>query len=119
MLITHDMGVIAKTADRVAVMYAGRIAETGSLRDIIKNPKHPYTTGLMNSIPVIGQESQWLPYINGSMPRLDEIPKGCAFNTRCPQVMNRCRIKRPDLMPTGKQGQMASCWVFDKAADHA
>jgi len=114
MLITHDMGVIADTADRVAVMYAGRLAEIGSLHDVIKYPKHPYTIGLMNSIPIIGHEKEELHYINGSMPRLHEIPSGCAFNPRCPQAFDRCRVERPDIMPTGNPGQMAACWVFDK-----
>lgn len=113
-LITHDMGVIAETSDRVAVMYAGRFAEIGSLRDVIKSPKHPYTVGLMNSIPIIGHEIEDLPHINGSMPRLHEIPPGCAFNPRCSRAVDRCRVERPDFMPTGNPGQMASCWVFDK-----
>jgi len=113
-LITHDMGVIAEMADRVAVMYAGRFAEIGALRDVIKSPKHPYTVGLMNSIPIIGHEIEDLPHINGSMPRLHEIPPGCAFNPRCSRAVERCRVERPDFMPTGNPGQMASCWVFDK-----
>jgi peptide/nickel transport system ATP-binding protein len=117
MLITHDMGVIAETADRVAVMYAGRIAEIGSLVEVVKHPKHPYTMGLMNSIPVIGHEIELLPHINGSMPRLHEIPPGCAFHPRCPRVIPRCRVARPDFMPTGNPGQEAACWVFDKETD--
>jgi peptide/nickel transport system ATP-binding protein len=116
MLITHDMGVIAETADRVAVMYAGRIAEIGYLSDVVKRPKHPYTVGLMNSIPIIGHEIERLPHINGSMPRLHEIPPGCAFNPRCPRVFARCRVARPDVMSTGNPGQVASCWIFDKEA---
>ena len=114
MLITHDMGVIAETADRVAVMYAGRLAEIGSLRDVVKNPKHPYTVGLMNSIPIIGHETELLSHINGSMPRLHEIPPGCAFHPRCPQVMARCRVARPGFMSTDTPDQLAACWVFDK-----
>jgi peptide/nickel transport system ATP-binding protein len=85
MLITHDMGVIAETADRVAVMYAGRIVEIGPVRDVIKNAKHPYTEGLMGSIPVVGHDLERLTQIEGSMPRLTEIPPGCAFNPRCPE----------------------------------
>ncbi len=109
MLITHDMGVIAETADRVAVMYAGRIAEVGPVRDVVKSPSHPYTQGLMGSIPVIGHEMERLTQIDGSMPRLTEIPEGCAFNPRCPQAFDRCHIDRPDLMPTGGP-TMASCF---------
>jgi len=113
MLITHDMGVIAETADRVAVMYAGRIAEIGPLRDVVKKPKHPYTIGLMDSIPVIEEESEELHHIKGSMPGLLEIPPGCAFNPRCPDVFDRCRRERPDLMPTGNPNQLAACWKYD------
>jgi peptide/nickel transport system ATP-binding protein len=118
MLITHDMGVIAETADRVAVMYAGRIAEIGPLRDVVKNPKHPYTVGLMDSIPVVDQETDELSHIKGAMPRLNEIPPGCAFNPRCPDVFDRCRRERPDLMRTANPNQLASCWKFDGTTHH-
>jgi peptide/nickel transport system ATP-binding protein len=84
MLITHDMGVIAETADRVAVMYAGRLAEIGPVRAIVKDPSHPYTRGLMGSIPRLDSEAARLVQIPGAMPRLDAIPSGCAFRTRCP-----------------------------------
>ena len=93
MLITHDMGVIAETADRVAVMYAGRIAEIGPVRDVIKHAHHPYTAGLMGSIPTLTAESERLTQIPGSMPRLTAIPAGCAFNPRCPHVFDRCRSR--------------------------
>ena len=83
MLVTHDMGVIAETADRVAVMYAGRIAEIGPVRDVVKHAKHPYTKGLMGSIPSLGVRTERLTQIDGAMPRLTEIPQGCAFNPRC------------------------------------
>jgi peptide/nickel transport system ATP-binding protein len=109
MLITHDMGVIAETADRVAVMYAGRIAEIGPVADVIHNPHHPYTIGLMGSIPTVGESAERLMQIEGAMPRLNAIPKGCAFNPRCPSVMERCRSERPDLMPM--QRTRASCWL--------
>jgi peptide/nickel transport system ATP-binding protein len=109
MLITHDMGVIAETADRVAVMYAGRIAEIGPVRDVVKHPSHPYTEGLMGSIPVIGHRLERLTQIDGSMPRLTQIPKGCAFNPRCPKVIDRCYAERPELTPTGPTH--AACWV--------
>src|SRR5438309_11359408 len=89
MLVTHDMGVIAETADRVAVMYAGRIVEIGPVQEVIHNPQHPYTTGLMGSIPSVGQELERLPQIDGSMPRLNAIPAGCPFNPRCPRVFDR------------------------------
>ena len=96
MLITHDMGVIAETADRIAVMYSGRIAEIGPVEDVVKRAKHPYTEGLMGSIPALHGEMDRLIQIPGSMPRLSAIPAGCAFNPRCPNVMDRCRRERPD-----------------------
>ena len=94
MLITHDMGVIAETADRVAVMYAGRIIEIGPVQDVIQRPLHPYTTGLMRSIPGLEPDVKRLEQIPGSMPRLNAIPKGCAFNPRCKHVMERCQVER-------------------------
>jgi peptide/nickel transport system ATP-binding protein len=109
MLITHDMGVIAETADRVAVMYAGRVAEIGPVADVIHRPQHPYTVGLMGSIPSIVAEREELAQIDGTMPRLTAIPKGCAFNPRCPRVFDRCRRERPDLLPA--LGTMAACWL--------
>jgi peptide/nickel transport system ATP-binding protein len=115
MLITHDMGVIAETADRVAVMYAGRIAEIGNVRDVIKDAKHPYTKGLMGSIPVVGHDVDVLQQIDGAMPRLNEIPKGCAFNPRCPDASDRCFSERPDLMATGGASR-AACWLYDGMA---
>jgi peptide/nickel transport system ATP-binding protein len=110
MLVTHDMGVIAETAHRVAVMYAGRIVEVGPVRDIVDAPQHPYTKGLMDSIPRIGGVRGRLRQIDGTMPRLTEIPPGCPFNPRCPQVFDRCRRERPELMAAAR-GE-AACWLF-------
>jgi peptide/nickel transport system ATP-binding protein len=110
MLITHDMGVIAETADRVAVMYAGRLAEIGPVRDIIHQPRHPYTVGLMHSIPRVGNQRDRLAQIEGSMPRLTAIPAGCAFNPRCPQRFARCTEARPELFAAG--ATRAACWLF-------
>ena len=109
MLVTHDMGVIAETADRVAVMYAGRIAEIGPVADVIHRPQHPYTVGLMGSIPSIGGHRAELSQIDGAMPRLNAIPRGCAFNPRCAQAIDRCRSDRPELMPAG--ASLAACWL--------
>ena len=111
MLITHDMGVIAETADRVAVMYAGRIVELGPVQQVIHDPQHPYTAGLMGSIPAVGQEVERLPQIEGSMPRLNAIPAGCAFNPRCPRVFDRCRVERPVLLQANRT--LAACWLHD------
>jgi peptide/nickel transport system ATP-binding protein len=117
MLITHDMGVIAETADRVAVMYAGRIVEVGPVQDVIKRAQHPYTHGLMGSIPMIRHDVERLIQIDGSMPRLTDIPPGCAFNPRCPRVFEYCRVERPDLMDVG--ATRAACWLFDEAREQA
>lgn len=112
MLITHDMGVIAETANRVVVMYAGRVAEIGSVQDVIHAPKHPYTAGLMGSIPSIAHTSERLVQIDGSMPRLNAIPSGCAFHPRCTQVMDICCEQRPELMMAGNS--QAACWLCKK-----
>jgi peptide/nickel transport system ATP-binding protein len=113
MLVTHDMGVIAETADRVAVMYAGRIAEIGPVRDVIKQARHPYTQGLMGAIPAIGGSHDKLAQIEGSMPRLTEIPQGCAFNPRCPKAFDRCRSERPE--PLGVGTTSVACWLYADA----
>jgi peptide/nickel transport system ATP-binding protein len=117
MLITHDMGVIAETADRVAVMYAGRIAEIGPVREVIGAARHPYTAGLMGAIPKIraaASERAPLTQIPGAMPRLNAIPPGCAFNPRCAKSFARCREERPDLRPTGPN--LTACWLYDGRA---
>ncbi len=111
MLVTHDMGVIAETADRVAVMYAGRVVEIGPVADVIHRPQHPYTTGLMGSIPSIVDERERLTQIDGAMPRLTAIPPGCPFNPRCPRAFDRCRRERPELLPAG--ATQAACWLHD------
>lgn len=112
MLITHDMGVIAETADRVAVMYAGRVVEIGPVSEIIHRPAHPYSTGLMGSIPTLDSHVERLVQIDGSMPRLNAIPPGCAFNPRCAHRMARCVQERPELMPAG--ATRAACWLHDQ-----
>jgi peptide/nickel transport system ATP-binding protein len=117
MLVTHDMGVIAETADRVAVMYAGRLAEIGSVAAVIKHPAHPYSRGLMGSIPSLDRRMDRLTQIDGSMPRLTAIPQGCAFNPRCAEVFARCRLDRPELLPAGET--RAACWLYADNAVHA
>ena len=117
MLITHDMGVIAETCDRVAVMYAGRIAEIGPVREVIHSPAHPYTVGLMASIPDMTMEVERLAQIDGTMPRLNAIPHGCAFNARCPRVFARCLSQRPELLSAG--ATRAACWLHDQAEARA
>jgi peptide/nickel transport system ATP-binding protein len=109
MLVTHDMGVIAETCDRVAVMYAGRIVEIGPVAAVIHAPAHPYTAGLMGSIPAMDEDRPRLLQIDGAMPRLNAIPPGCPFNPRCPKVFGRCRVERPDLLHAG--ATRAACWL--------
>ena len=113
MLITHDMGVIAEACDRVAVMYAGRVAEIGPVGAVIHRPAHPYSEGLMGSIPAIDGHRERLMQIDGTMPRLNAIPAGCAFNPRCPKVMDRCRRQRPELLSAG--ATRAACWLHAQA----
>jgi peptide/nickel transport system ATP-binding protein len=117
MLVTHDMGVIAENCDRVAVMYAGRVVEEGPVRDLIDTPAHPYTRGLMASIPDIASDPRRLNQIEGSMPRLDALPAGCGFHPRCPQAVERCRREAPALAQAGRT--QAACWLastFPEAA---
>jgi peptide/nickel transport system ATP-binding protein len=111
MLVTHDMGVIAEAADRVAVMYSGRIAEIGPVQEVVRAAKHPYTHGLMGSIPHIGHHVDQLTQIEGSMPRLQEIPSGCPFNPRCEEASDRCRVERPNLQ--GVEQSEVACHLFD------
>ena len=106
MLITHDMGVIAEAADRVAVMYAGRLAELGPVREVLTEPRHPYTQGLMASTPLASAGKTRLHQIPGSMPRLTAIPDGCAFHPRCPRAQDACRRAPMPLIEDGR----AACW---------
>ena len=106
MLITHDMGVIAEAADRVAVMYAGRLAELGPVQSVLTHPRHHYTHGLMASTPLAAAGMRRLHQIPGSMPRLNHMPAGCAFNPRCPAAQENCRQEPPPAMLDGR----AACW---------
>ena len=123
LLITHDMGVIAETADRVAVMYAGRLAEIGPVQSVIHDPQHPYTVGLMGSIPKIrdragegaGATRPRLVQIEGSMPRLTAIPTGCAFHPRCPKRFERCDRERPEPIASGTN--RTACWLYAERSE--
>jgi oligopeptide/dipeptide ABC transporter ATP-binding protein len=116
LLITHDLGVIADTADRVAVMYAGRIVETGPVRDIFRRPQHPYTRGLLASMPG-GAPGRRLRAIEGAVPLLGALPPGCAFNPRCPDRFDRCTsMPPPDY--TVEPGHTAKCFLHDPAISH-
>jgi oligopeptide/dipeptide ABC transporter ATP-binding protein len=113
LLITHDLGVIAGTADRVAVMYAGRIVEAGPVRDVFHRPQHPYTRGLLASMPG-GTPGQRLHAIDGSVPRLGALPQGCAFNPRCPDRFERCTSVPPSDYRVGV-GHTVRCFLHDAA----
>lgn len=118
MLVTHDMGVIAETADRVAVMYAGRIVEIGPVREVVQNPKHPYAQGLMGAIPTLEGGRDRLVQIEGAMPQLKNIPAGCAFNPRCPHAFARCFVEKPPLLPVDHS--RVACFLYDeKRAENA
>jgi oligopeptide/dipeptide ABC transporter ATP-binding protein len=116
LLITHDLGVIAETADRVAVMYAGRIVEHGTVRDIFRQPQHPYTRGLLASMPG-GAPGTRLRAIEGTVPMLGALPPGCAFNPRCPDRFEPCTIAPPGDYVTGT-GHTAKCYLHDPSARH-
>ncbi|MBO6865136.1 MAG: ABC transporter ATP-binding protein, partial [Alphaproteobacteria bacterium] len=113
MLITHDMGVIAESTDRVAVLYAGRLAEIGPTRDVLSSPRHPYTIGLMASTPSPTGGADRLSQIPGAMPNLRAIPPGCAFNPRCKKAFGPCTSELPVLKPVGRNE--VACWLFDDA----
>jgi oligopeptide/dipeptide ABC transporter ATP-binding protein len=116
LLITHDLGVIAETADRVAVMYAGRIVETGPVRAILREPRHPYTRGLLSSIPG-GRPGKRLTAIDGSVPMLGALPAGCAFNPRCPDRFEPCTSAPPPEYAVGPE-HGARCYLHDPVASH-
>ncbi len=110
LLITHDLGVVAEVCDYVMVMYAGKIAEQAPVKDLFKDPKHPYTKGLLNSIPKLGHKTEYLPTIEGQVPSLSKLPKGCRFQDRCPFVMDKCRVDEPVLIDVGHERKVA-CWL--------
>jgi peptide/nickel transport system ATP-binding protein len=112
LLITHDLGIVAETADRVAVMYAGRIVETGPVRDVLRNPQHPYTRGLLASIPG-GRPGERLHAIEGAVPMLGALPPGCAFNPRCPDRFAPCTTEPPPDYAAGPE-QTAKCYLLDR-----
>ena len=114
LLITHDIGVAGVLADRVAVLYAGRVVETGDAADVLQRPVHPYTQGLIACVPSLDVPTfgvQRLRQIEGTMPGLGKVPPGCPFSPRCPHVFDRCRVERPELMPAGDS--LAACWLYD------
>jgi len=114
-LITHDLTVIAELADKVAVMYAGKIVEYGSSEQIFGNPLHPYTRALLKAIPRLKGPVEKLEYIPGVPPDLRRPPRGCRFNPRCPQVMDICRREEPPIQEI-EPGHYVACWLYSKPA---
>jgi oligopeptide/dipeptide ABC transporter ATP-binding protein len=110
LLISHNLGIVAQMADRITVMYGGRIAETGPSESVFAEPKHPYTQGLLASIPNIRLEQPELHTMPGAPPDLVEPPPGCVFHPRCPHVMERCRREAPKMIPVGDQ--TTACWLY-------
>ena len=103
LLITHDMGVIWEMCDEMVVMYASRVVESGPVKELFKEPRHPYTEGLLKSIPVLAGHTERLPHIPGQVPSLMHLPKGCSFADRCPYATARCREEQPELKTDGKR----------------
>ena len=111
-LITHNLGVVSQMCDQIAVMYLGKVVEYGTARDIFKRSKHPYTEGLLNSVPVLGRRQRQLVPIEGMVPSAADTVVGCAFADRCPAVMQRCREAEPPLRET-EAGHLAACWLHE------
>jgi oligopeptide/dipeptide ABC transporter ATP-binding protein len=111
LLITHDFGVVSRMADRVVVMYAGRPAETGSAEEVLNDPRHPYSVGLINSVPVPGRKVDRLDQIPGEVPDVMRLPPGCSFRPRCPEAMSKCVEDPPSFAIAGRQ--RARCWLYD------
>lgn len=112
-LITHDLGVVAEMCDRVSVMYAGQVVESTDVRTLFNEAKHPYTQGLLTSMPNANERKKELFSIKGNVPRPDELPKGCAFSTRCPKVFDKCLEESPPLIKL--ENQSCRCWLYEDA----
>lgn len=113
MLITHDLGVVSEVCDRVMVMYAGKIVESGPVEEVLNNPQHPYTKGLLNSLPKRGKRNERLHYIKGQVPSPLNWGKGCRFADRCPAVMDKCRQERPSLFSVN-ENHSSACWLLEE-----
>ena len=116
-LITHDLGVVAGQADRVVVMYAGKPVEMGTAEAIFRSPRHPYTIGLMNSLPKLTEDEEWLEPITGAPPSLINLPPGCPFTPRCPLARPRCDSEEPELRPTTAPEHTAACHYWQEVED--
>jgi oligopeptide/dipeptide ABC transporter ATP-binding protein len=110
LLITHDLGIVAETCDRVGVMYAGNLCEVADIKDLFRSPRHPYTRALLNSVPRLSQEGA-LQSIEGSVPNLVSPPSGCRFHPRCPYAMEVCKGVFPEMIEVAKNHQVACYWA--------
>jgi oligopeptide/dipeptide ABC transporter ATP-binding protein len=115
LLITHDLGVVAETADRVAVMYAGQVVEYCDVQSAFKRTRHPYTAGLLDSLPKLGHHRDTLRVIPGNVPNPTRFPKACRFHPRCPVAIERCRTENPPLMAFGSH--LSRCWRAEEIAN--
>ena len=111
LLITHDLGVVAEMCNRVVVMYAGRVVEEASVFDLFDDPKHPYTKGLIGSVPKLGQKRSRLDSVPGNVPNPNQMPKGCKFAPRCKDVMPVCWEEEPAITTTGPE-RFCRCWLY-------
>ncbi|OZM81441.1 ABC transporter ATP-binding protein [Pseudonocardia sp. MH-G8] len=116
-LITHDLGVVADVADRMLLVYAGRAAETGRIREVYERPAHPYAAGLMASLPGVAGDQERLTPIPGAPPNLAALPSGCPFHPRCPYAVDRCRAERPPLRAVSGAGRAAACHRAEEVLD--
>jgi oligopeptide transport system ATP-binding protein len=112
-LVTHDLGIVAESCDRIAIMYAGRIVESGSVKRVYENPAHPYTQALMQALPRLGHRSKRLYQIEGEPPNLSALPPGCSFHPRCPRALDICRVEYPPETAVAGGGY-AVCWLLKK-----
>ena len=117
-LITHDLGIVAEMCDRVLVMYAGHIVESGDVETIFRSPRHPYTIGLMDSLPKLTEDEEWLRPITGSPPSLIDLPPGCPFHPRCFLARERCRQELPPLVPVEGSTHQSACHFSDELIGH-
>jgi len=114
LFVTHNLSVVAQTCERVAVMYAGNVVEVGKVREMFKNPRHPYTIGLMDSIPKLGEKAKELRGIEGMVPDMINPPSGCRFHPRCPHTMNVCKTQKPKMIEI-EDGHLVSCFLYGES----
>ncbi len=112
LLITHDLSVIAENADRVVVMYAGKLVESADVKTLFNNPKHPYTKGLLKSIPILGKPDKKLHIIRGTVPNLIDLPPGCPFFNRCTEAMEKCENELPEIISLDNDGHLVRCHLY-------